>query len=47
LICITARSPDSRIARSAQPSISEVSHEQTGQGTPETHEQVEARFRTR
>jgi PPOX class probable FMN-dependent enzyme len=39
-------SPDSRVARSAQPSISEVIHEQTGQGTPETHEQVEARFKT-
>ena len=39
-------SPDSRVARSAQPSISEVIHEQTGQGTPETQEQVEARFET-
>jgi len=39
-------SQDSRVARSAQPSISEVIHEQTGQGTPETHEQVEARFLT-
>jgi len=39
-------SPDSRVPRSAQPSISEVIHEQTGQGTPETHEQVEARFKT-
>ena len=39
-------SADSHVARSAQPSISEVIHEQTGQGTPETHEQVEARFRT-
>jgi hypothetical protein len=39
-------SPDARVARSAQPSISEVIHEQTGMGTPESHEQVEARFRT-
>ncbi|CAN5207372.1 pyridoxamine 5'-phosphate oxidase family protein [soil metagenome] len=39
-------SPETRVERSAQPSISEVIHEQTGQGTPETHEQVEARFKT-
>ena len=39
-------SPDERVARSAQPSISEVIHEQTGMGTPESHEQVEARFKT-
>lgn len=39
-------SPDARVQRSAQPSISEVVHEQTGMGTPESHEQVEARFRT-
>jgi len=39
-------SPDARVARSAQPSISEVIHEQTGMGTPESHEQVEARFKT-
>jgi hypothetical protein len=40
------RSPDSRVARSAQPSISEVIHEQAGQGTTETYKQAEARFRT-
>jgi len=34
------------VARADQPRISEVIHEQTGQGTPETHAQVEARFRT-
>jgi uncharacterized protein len=39
-------SPDARVARSAQPSISQVIHEQTGIGTPESHEQVEARFKT-
>ncbi|WP_424627680.1 MSMEG_1061 family FMN-dependent PPOX-type flavoprotein [Bradyrhizobium sp. SYSU BS000235] len=39
-------SPEARVARSVQPSISEVVHEQTGMGTPETHEQVEARFKT-
>jgi PPOX class probable FMN-dependent enzyme len=39
-------SPDSRVARTAQPSISEVIHEQTGQGTPESQEAVEARYKT-
>ena len=39
-------SPDSRVVRSAQPSISEVIHEQTGQGTPESQEAVEARYKT-
>ena len=39
-------SPDSRVARSAQPSISEVIHEQTGQGTPESQDAVEARYKT-
>lgn len=39
-------SPETRVARSAQPSISEVIHEQTGQGTPETQEEVEARYKT-
>jgi uncharacterized protein len=39
-------SPDARVQRSKQPSISQVIHEQTGMGTPESHEQVEARFRT-
>jgi predicted pyridoxine 5'-phosphate oxidase superfamily flavin-nucleotide-binding protein len=39
-------SPDAHVARSAQPSISEVIYEQTGTGTPESHEQVEARFKT-
>lgn len=39
-------SQESRVARSAQPSISEVIHEQTGQGTPESQEAVEARYKT-
>lgn len=39
-------SPDAHMARSVQPSISEVIHDQTGMGTPESHEQVEARFKT-
>ena len=39
-------SSESRVARSAQPSISEVIHEQTGQGTPESQEAVEARYKT-
>ena len=39
-------SQDSRVARSAQPSISEVIHEQTGTGTPESQEEVEARYKT-
>ena len=39
-------SPESRVERSAQPSISEVIHEQTGQGTPESQEAVEARYKT-
>lgn len=39
-------SSEARVARSAQPSISEVIHEQTGMGTPESHDQVEARFKT-
>lgn len=30
----------------AQPSISEVIHDQTGMGTPESQDQVEARYRT-
>ena len=38
--------PESRVARSAQPSISEVIHDQTGMGTPESQDQVEARYRT-
>lgn len=37
---------ESRVARSAQPSISEVIHEQTGQGTPESQDAVEARYKT-
>ncbi len=39
-------SPEARVARSAQPSISEVIHEQTGQGTPESQDAVEARYKT-
>jgi hypothetical protein len=39
-------SPEAHVARSAQPSISEVIHEQTGQGTPESQEVVEARYKT-
>jgi PPOX class probable FMN-dependent enzyme len=39
-------SPEARVARSAQPSISQVLHDQTGMGAPESHEQVEARFKT-
>lgn len=39
-------SQESRVARSAQPSISEVIHEQTGQGMPESQEAVEARYKT-
>ncbi|HEX7953599.1 MAG TPA: pyridoxamine 5'-phosphate oxidase family protein [Burkholderiales bacterium] len=39
-------SQESRVARSAQPSISVVIHEQTGQGTPESQEEVEARYKT-
>lgn len=38
--------PESRVARSAQPSISEVIHDQTGMGTPESQDQVEVRYRT-
>jgi len=39
-------SPDSRVARSVQPSIAEVIFEQTSMGTPDTQEEVEARYKT-
>jgi PPOX class probable FMN-dependent enzyme len=40
-------SPEARVARSVQPSISEVIHDQTGHGPPESQAELEARFSTR
>ncbi|MES2752618.1 MAG: pyridoxamine 5'-phosphate oxidase family protein [Pseudomonadota bacterium] len=39
-------SQDSHVARSVQPSIAEVIFEQTSMGTPDTQEEVEARYKT-
>jgi len=39
-------SPEARVARSAQPSIAEVIFEQTSMGTPDTQDEVEARYKT-
>ena len=39
-------SPDQQVARDRMPSISEVIHDQTGLGTPESRAEVEARYKT-
>jgi PPOX class probable FMN-dependent enzyme len=39
-------SPETRVSRDGIPSISEVIHDQTGLGTPETRVEVEARYKT-
>lgn len=39
-------SPDSHAARTSVPSISQVIHDQTGMGEPETQDAVEARYKT-
>ncbi|KQW20838.1 hypothetical protein ASC80_11690 [Afipia sp. Root123D2] len=39
-------SPETRVSRDGIPSISEVIHDQTGLGTPETRAEVEARYKT-
>ena len=39
-------SPDSHVERKALPSISQVIHEQTSMGEPETQDAVEARYKT-
>jgi len=38
--------PDARVERAVLPSISEVIHDQTKLGEPETQAEVEARYRT-
>lgn len=37
---------DKQVARASLPSISEIIHDQTGLGTPETQPEVEARYKT-
>jgi PPOX class probable FMN-dependent enzyme len=39
-------SPETHVSRDGIPSISEVIHDQTGLGTPETRAEVEARYKT-
>jgi predicted pyridoxine 5'-phosphate oxidase superfamily flavin-nucleotide-binding protein len=39
-------SPETRVERAVLPSISQVIHDQTQLGEPETQEVVEARYRT-
>jgi PPOX class probable FMN-dependent enzyme len=39
-------SPETHVSRDGIPSISEVIHDQTGLGTPETRVEVEARYKT-
>jgi PPOX class probable FMN-dependent enzyme len=39
-------SPETRVSRDGIPSISEVIHDQTGLGTPETRAEVEGRYKT-
>jgi predicted pyridoxine 5'-phosphate oxidase superfamily flavin-nucleotide-binding protein len=39
-------SPDARVERTALPSISQVIHDQTRLGEPETQAEVEARYKT-
>ena len=39
-------SPDARVERAVMPSISQVIHDQTGLGEPESQAEVEARYKT-